>query len=488
MTNAIKEENKERKEININHFFNKYKIVLIEDGFKEWVKAIDLKKDINALPEWEKTTLLEKLLKNLGKNKKIELSELEIILDLLSVEWLKISWLQAFEALIQKKGKKWKPSESEIGNFIQLAQILQEKIRQEEESNKDTSLENSQKSFDELIGEIREFVEKDNSIKEVFNVIGNNFNEWGEINSLSFLAIKEKMIKSLDEFISKLDKDKDKNLIEKLQELQKRFQINDFEKILNKFAIGHTENIEEKYYQDLQEKIWNNDTLGIIEAKKKLEDTLNKAEIEKNIKQELLMALEGICPNNIRYKTLFSILEFIINSKFIEEKIKTKIKNSYKELMKIINSWEKEGISKVFSELTKIIDEAKEILVEKIVEKLQEINLNLNVDEIVIETEEMEESNQLRNLQQQFDSEKALFLNPNLDEETLRKIIKNVGRFKNPVMKAIFENIFLYGENNLEGVIRELNKNSMERVMTNIGEIIFEKLFPNYFWGYKNKF
>jgi|GEM_PF-1309922 len=50
------------------------------------------------------------------------------------------------------------------------------------------------------------------------------------------------------------------------------------------------------------------------------------------------MALEGICPNNIRYKTLFSILEFIINSKFIEEKIKTKIKNSYKELMKIINS------------------------------------------------------------------------------------------------------------------------------------------------------
>jgi|GEM_PF-1343076 len=51
MTNAIKEENKERKEININHFFNKYKIVLIEDGFKEWVKAIDLKKDINALPE-----------------------------------------------------------------------------------------------------------------------------------------------------------------------------------------------------------------------------------------------------------------------------------------------------------------------------------------------------------------------------------------------------------------------------------------------------
>gem|GEM_PF-1305888 len=105
----------------------------------------------------------------------------------------------------------------------------------------------------------------------------------------------------------------------------------------------------------------------------------------------------------------------------------------------------------------------------------------MNVDEIVIETEEMEESNQLRNLQQQFDSEKALFLNPNLDEETLRKIIKNVGRFKNPVMKAIFENIFLYGENNLEGVIRELNKNSMERVMTNIGEIIFEKLFPNYF-------
>ncbi len=494
-------------------FLKRYKVVLVEDGYEKWIK------EINAIPEWETTTLLEELLKNIGKIKEIEPTELEIILDLLSVEWLKISWLQALKSLTQK-GKNWKPNGSEAEKFIELTQILQQKIG-EEESNKDTSLENSQKSVDELIEEIRGIVKEDDSIKKEFNAIRNNFSEWEEINSLSFLAIKEKMIKSLDEFISKLEKSKYGELIKKLQELQKRFKVSEFDKKIEEL-IGDEFPFSNKsvngklsdYYNTLQIAVQERDEIAIIEAKKNLEDLIKSISDDdfsealnihslckpaKKVKQELSTALDSVYEPNSRTKSLYSIAELITNSDCLADpawKIfailiwhnfnksrKTEIQENYKAFQKALQKWDKEVIKKIIEKLTELINTAKNVLAKNAESKLEENMLFSIPSEMswivtIVEPKEMVELRKIKNLQQQFDWEKALFLNPNLDEATLRKIIENVETSKNPLMKALFENIFLDGKNNLEELM-----NSPTKQRVSIQGLIMDILVPEYFWG-----
>jgi hypothetical protein len=512
--------NKEREEkMNVGDFLKIYNDTLNNGGYKKWIKVIE-KQDINAIPEWEKNTLLAELLKNLWE------SNFEIILDLLSVEWLKISWLQELKSFTQK-GKNWKPNGSESNNFIELTQILQQKIGEEEKNNKDTSLENTQKSVDELIREIENWIQwlqgniAENfwKIKDKTILIKGNFNNFNVCHgSKGAIAIFIKQI------IEEIDSNKSENieLLEKLQELQKRFEVSEFDKQIKKH-IAERNKIPDldkktdgdflKYYQTLQKALQEIDEIAIIEAKKNLGDLIKSISDDnfsealdihslckpaKKVKQELLKSLEKVYEPNSRTKSLYSIAELIVNSDCLadpawkvlassiwgesKKPIKIRIKENYKAFQVALQKWDKEGTKKIIEKLTELINTAKDLLAGNGWKKLQE-NMPFSIPSemswivTITEPEEMVELRKIKKLQQQFDWEKALFLNPNLDETTLRKIRENIETSRNPLMKAIFENIFLEGENNLE----ELMVNSTKKEISSIQQMIMWIFCPEYY-------
>lgn len=431
--------------MNPNDFLKKYWSILEHAGLGKWVDIwkTNLKenKDVfNAIPKWKETTLLEKLLDNVWG--------LEIIRDLLLV-WKNYSYngVKIFE-LISRALNKWKPKQWEESTFLQISELIKEKIWEEiKEVENNTSFENSQKTLDSLIKDIRNSIGEDGSIKEKFNVIAREILQW--INNTDNLKTKWKMLQGINNFINTLDKDKHKNIIKKLEELVKRLKVNNFEKILNQSEINDT-NIGDQY-KKLEEKILENDIIGIIEIKKEIKNILQESEIDKHVKRELFLSLESIYIPHPKVKTIYALFEIIVNSDFI----RIDLRKFYNELVR------KNNIN-IFEE--NVFDNTIESLKTRKKDALYSPNGNSSPLTRQIKS--------LEKLKNKFELEKALFLNPNLDEETLRKIIKNIEVSKNPLIKALFENIFLNRENNLKELLEKLNKNPIEEVKKVVREII----------------